>query len=140
MSTSGWSYAAAPLLAWVVAGALKFVINSWQARAAAYDRIGLGGMPSTHTAIVVTILVLIGLRDGIGTAVFGIAATLALIVVIDAMDLRRKIGLQAAHLQRLFPEDEGCRGLRVRTGHSPAEIIAGMVVGAACALFLNLVG
>jgi acid phosphatase family membrane protein YuiD len=140
MSGVGWTYAAAPLLAWVAAGSAKFLINSWKARTAAYDRIGLGGMPSTHTAIVITMLVLTGLREGIATAWFGIAATLALIVVIDAMDLRRKIGLQAAHLQRLFPEDEGCRRLRARTGHTPAEILGGIAVGSACAVFLQLIG
>lgn len=138
--SQSWTYAAAAPFAWVVAGSLKFLLNSWRSRRPAYAAIGLGGMPSTHTTIVVTMLVLTGLREGIASACFGVAATLALIVVIDAMDLRRRIGLQAAQLQRLFPEDEECRRLRVRTGHSPAEVLGGIAVGTACAVLLDLIG
>ncbi|MDP9348606.1 MAG: divergent PAP2 family protein [Gemmatimonadota bacterium] len=77
----------APLVGWLMAGSLKFVINSVRSRRLAWDLIGYGGMPSTHTAIVTTTAFLVGLKEGWTTPVFSIAATVAFIVVIDALSL-----------------------------------------------------
>jgi hypothetical protein len=138
MNGLSWTYPVAPILAWLTAGSLKFLLNSVKARGPALKEVGLGGMPSTHTTIVVTMAALVGLQEGFRTAWFGVAATLAMIVMIDAMDLRRRIGQHAAHLQRLFPDDEGCRALRIRVGHSPLEVLGGVVTGVLCAAVLHL--
>jgi hypothetical protein len=129
-------YPAAPAVGYLAAGCLKFAVNCLRERRLAFDLIGLGGMPSTHTTIVVTAAALVGLREGIGSPVFAVALTLAVIVVIDAMDLRRKIGKHAAALRRLYPDDLEVQKLRERMGHSPAEVLAGVATGAVCGAVL----
>lgn len=129
------AYAIAPLLAYLLAGALKFLVNSIRLRRLATAEIGLGGFPSTHSAIVSSVLALVALREGISSPAFGVALALTLVVVIDAVDLRRKLGRHAAAinaLQRASPGAE--QPLRERTGHSLAEVLGGFAVGASSAL------
>lgn len=132
--TADWVYPAAPFLAWLVAGALKFALNSWRARAPAFTQVGLGNFPSNHSTIVSTIAALIGLRDGLGP-LFGLALALAFIVVLDALDLRRKLGRHAAAINALT-QAAGERALREKLGHTPAEVAGGVVLGLALGALL----
>ena len=118
-------YLLAPFLAWFLAGSLKFLINCLQQKRLAFDLIGYGGMPSNHSAIVVTMLALIGTDVGLDAPVFGLAVTLTFIVLLDATSLRRAVGRQAQAINRLAPES----GLRERMGHSQAEVAAGALLG-----------
>ena len=129
------AYALTPMLAWLVAGGLKFAINCVQARRLAFDLIGYGGLPSNHSAIVTSMATLVALREGVGHPAFGVAVTLAFIVVLDANGLRRQVGKQAAALNALG----GDRVLRERMGHSRFEILAGIAVGAAVAAAVHAV-
>lgn len=129
------AYALTPMLAWPVAGGLKFAINCVQARRLAFDLIGYGGLPSNHSAIVTSMATLVALREGVGHPAFGVAVTLAFIVVLDANGLRRQVGKQAAALNALG----GDRVLRERMGHSRLEILAGIAVGAAVAAAVHSV-
>src|SRR5688572_13118625 len=89
------AYVIAPFLGWLVAGSLKLAINSLRSRRLAWDQLGLGGLPSTHTAVVSSTAILIGLRAGLNTALFAVAVTLAIIVILDALHLRREVGAHA---------------------------------------------
>jgi uncharacterized protein len=122
------TYAAAPIVGYLGAGTLKFAINSITARRLAFGKIGMGGIPSTHTTIVTSATALAGFRAGIDTPLFSLAVAVMMIVVIDAMDLRRKIGQHASALRRLMPDGSGME-LRERIGHSAIEIFAGVVLG-----------
>lgn len=128
------SYVITPLLAWLLAGCSKFAINSLRAQRLAFDLIGYGGMPSNHSAIVGSMAVLIALREGIAHPAFGVALTLAFIVLLDASSLRRQVGLHAQAINALSTSPAG-GGLRERMGHSRSEIAAGLLVGA-CAAWL----
>jgi len=134
------SYIVAPFLGWLVAGSLKFVINSIRARSLAFGLIGYGGMPSTHTTIVTTTAMLVGLNEGWNTPFFAIAVTLGFIVVLDAVSLRRQIGSHAVALNRLTAGDPTRKSVRERIGHHWTEVLGGFVVGSACALALHLHG
>ena len=134
---SGWAYAVAPLAAWFTAGGLKFAVNSLRARRLAFDLIGYGGMPSNHSAIVSSMAALIALREGVGSAAFGVALTLALVVMMDANGLRRQVGRQAERINRAMPPGEGERPLRERMGHTRPEIVAGILTGLAVAWAVN---
>ncbi len=123
-------YLITPFMAWLFAGILKFLINSAKARKWAFDLIGNGGMPSNHSAIVASTATLIGLKEGIQHPAFGVAITLAFIVILDAKSLRRAVGAHAQRLNQLQPEQ---LALRERMGHTPFEILAGLFVGAAVA-------
>lgn len=121
------SYAAAPLLAWLTAGSLKFLINGLRERRLAFDLIGYGGLPSNHAAIVSATATLIALREGLDHPAFGVAVTLAFIVLLDAGGLRRHVGRHAERINRLSDAETP---LRERIGHSKVEMAAGIVTGA----------
>ena len=80
---------------------------------------------------------LIGMSEGWRSPAFGIALTVALVVIIDALGLRRQLGAHAAALNSLIGEP-GQR-LRERMGHSILEVAAGVSVGGACALVLRTI-
>lgn len=127
-----YSYALTPLLAWLLAGCSKFAINSVRARRLAFDLIGYGGMPSNHSAIVCSMAVLIALKEGIAHPAFGVAVTLAFIVLLDASSLRRQVGLHAEAINTLSAATPS-KPLRERMGHSRSELLAGFLVGSLAA-------
>jgi acid phosphatase family membrane protein YuiD len=129
-----WIYIITPFSAWVIAGGVKFLINSIKSRTLAFGQIGYGGMPSSHSAIVCSVAAMTAFREGVESSVFVVALTLAFIVMMDAMDLRRKIGQHAERLNLLssdFPK------LRERVGHSPIEVLAGALTGTLTAVLIH---
>jgi hypothetical protein len=134
------SYVLTPFAAWLVAGVSKFIINSIKAKQLAFGLIGYGGMPSNHSAIVSSTATVIALREGIGHPAFGVAITLAFIVMLDAQSLRRQVGKHAAAINKLAEGTAaGHQPLRERMGHSRWEIAAGVVVGVVVAVVVNMV-
>jgi len=129
-----YSYALTPFLAWLVAGVLKFIINSIKAKQLAFGLIGYGGLPSNHSAIVSSMATLIALKEGIAHPAFGIAITLAFIVILDANSLRRQVGKHAVAINQLTAGVSGHQSLRERIGHTRVEIAAGIAVGIAVAV------
>jgi hypothetical protein len=134
-----FSYALTPFLAWLVAGVLKFTINSIEAKKLAFGLIGYGGLPSNHSAIVSSMAALIAFKEGIGHPAFGVAVTLAFIVMLDANSLRRQVGKHAGAINRLAGSSNNHDALRERMGHSRLEIAAGILVGIAVAFTTNVI-
>lgn len=130
MFVNYYSYLITPFLAWLIAGCLKFLINSVKAKKLAFGLIGYGGLPSNHSAIVSSMVALIVFRNGINTPAFGVALTLAFIVILDANSLRRAVGKQAAAINQLAKNTAEIDLLRERMGHTKLEIFAGILVGA----------
>lgn len=133
------TYAIAPLVGWLVGGGLKFLVNTLRAGAPAFAQIGYGGLPSTHTTVVTTTAALVGFREGPGSAAFGVAVALAFVVVLDAMDLRRRLEGHARALNRLEAA-AGRPPLREHLGHRPIEVAAGVLTGCACGWVLSRLG
>jgi uncharacterized protein len=130
MRAADWIYAAMPFVAWFVAGVLKFCINSARAGRLAFDLMGYGGLPSNHSTIVTSMAALVGFREGVGHPAFGVAVTVAFIVMLDANSLRRRVGEQAVAINRLLEHTVGSPTvLRERVGHTKVEITAGLVLG-----------
>ena len=136
MTTWDLVYPATPLMAWLVAGSLKFMVNSIKAKRWAIDLIGYGGMPSTHSTIVSSMASLVALREGIGHPAFGVALTLAFIVMLDAASLRRQVGQHAEAINKLARGHQ-LKPLRERVGHHKIEIAAGALVGMCVALIID---
>lgn len=131
-----WLYLFTPFCAWVVAGGLKFLVNSIKSKRLAFHQIGYGGMPSSHSAIVCSVASIVAFREGIESSSFVVAIALAFIVMMDAMDLRRKIGQHAERLNQLAPD---LPKLRERVGHSPVEVLAGVLTGIFTATLIHLI-
>jgi acid phosphatase family membrane protein YuiD len=130
-----WIYIITPFSAWVIAGGLKFLINSIKSRQLAFHQIGYGGMPSSHSAIVCSVAAMTAFREGVESSVFVVALTLAFVVMMDAMDLRRKIG---QHAERLNLLSSDLPKLRERVGHKPVEVLAGVLTGIITATLIHL--
>lgn len=132
-----FSYALTPFLAWLVAGVSKFAINSFKAKKLAFGLIGYGGFPSNHSAIVSSMAALIALKDGMGTPAFGVAVTLAFVVMLDANSLRQQVGKHATVINKLAADTADHQALRERMGHTRWEIAGGIAVGIAVAAMVN---
>jgi len=119
-------------LGWVVAQGLKYVFAVIKTK-----RIGnfrqfytSGNMPSSHSACVVGLATVVGLKDGTGSALFGIAFLLACIVMYDAVMVRRSSGEQGLAIQELIKLGKAKIVLpRAAKGHTPAEVLVGAALG-----------
>ena len=129
------SYLAAPVLTWMVVGPIKFLITSARQRRLAFDLVGNGGFPSNHSAVVSCMATLIAVREGIDHPAFGVAVTLAFIVMVDANSLRQHVGRHAEAINRLAAG--GARPLRERMGHTLVEIGGGICTGIAVGFGIN---
>ena len=122
-------YLLTPVLTWLVVGPVKFLVNSARQRRWAFNLVGNGGFPSNHSAVVTSMATLIALREGMSDPAFGVAVTLAFVVMIDANSLRQHVGRQAAAINRLAADASGHPPLRERMGHTLVEIGGGIVTG-----------
>lgn len=135
-------YLITPFVAWLVAGISKFLINSIKAKQLAFGLVGYGGLPSNHSAIVSSMVFLIAFQEGVTHPAFGVAVTLAFIVLLDANSLRQQIGKQAKAINQLNKTSNlndkalSDKPLRERMGHTRVEILAGVVVGGIVAYVL----
>jgi acid phosphatase family membrane protein YuiD len=130
-------YLVTPLLTWLVVGPIKFLINSARQRRWAFNLVGNGGFPSNHSSVVTSMATLIALREGMGHPAFGVAVTLAFIVMIDANSLRQHVGRQAVAINRLAGDDARHTRLRERMGHTLVEIAGGIGTGIAMGFLIN---
>lgn len=86
-----------------------------------------GGMPSTHSAFVTSLLIVIWHTIGAESVEFAIAFVFAIIVWYDAMSSRRAIGEQASVLNRM----QKWKHFSERVGHSGRQVLGGIIFGAA---------
>jgi uncharacterized protein len=137
--TMDLSYALTPFFTWLLAGTMKFCINSIRVRQWAFALVGYGGLPSNHSAMVSSMAALIAFKQGIDQPAFGVALTLAFIVILDANSLRRQVGKQATAINKLAIADQRHVPLRERMGHTRIEIGAGIALGIAVAAVVNMI-
>lgn len=126
-----------PVVAWFIAGTLKFIINRFRFGKDARAYIGNGGFPSNHTTVVTTITWLIGLREGFDSSMFGLGVALVMIVIFDATGLRRYVGKHAEKINSL--DLNSTAQLRERIGHTKVEVIGGIVLGVVLGYLIYLV-
>jgi acid phosphatase family membrane protein YuiD len=135
-------YLLAPILAWAIAQAAKVTLTSVRER-----RLNLrvlaqtGGMPSSHSAIVMGLTTAVGKYAGLSSASFAIALIFTFVVLYDAAGLRRAAGRQAEVLNRLVEDLVHMRGvqearLRELLGHTPTEVLVGALIGLVVGLIL----
>lgn len=134
-------YILAIIAAWLVSQGAKYLIITVKQRSFKDLRqlYLSGNMPSAHSASVVALCVLIGLRDGIETGLFGLAALFAGVVMYDAIMVRRSSGEQGVALQKLIKEQKSAIPLpRAAKGHTPVEVLVGAVLGGVIGLVVFL--
>lgn len=134
-------YFIAIIAAWLIAQGVKYILVAIKNRS--FDHIRQlylsGNMPSAHSATVTALVVVIGLRDGLDSGLFGLAALFAGIVMYDAMMVRRSSGEQGIAIQQLIKERKSKIQLpRAAKGHTPLEVLAGSVLGVCIGLVVFL--
>ena len=102
-----------------------------------------GGMPSSHTAFVASLVTAVGLHEGVNSAAFAVALVFMLIVMRDAIGLRREIGRNAVLTNTITKEVFKNKKnqpplLRERVGHTIPEVIGGLLVGCSLTVVLYL--
>lgn len=93
---------------------------------------GMGGMPSTHSALVASITTLIYLNYGITSPLFSISLIFSLIVIYDSMGIRYESGKQAKTINNIL----GTK-LKEPLGHKPIETLIGVLFGIVLSIILN---
>ena len=131
------------VICWFVAQALKVVFTYIVERKWDFSRFfGLGGMPSSHSAVVCGLATAVGLAEGFYSSGFAVAVILACVVMTDAAGVRRAAGKQAALLNRIVQDMiANGRGLTYETlkellGHSPFEVTIGALLGVLLAVLI----
>lgn len=128
------------LLAWFVAQVLKTLINFILLGKLQLERMwGDGGMPSAHSATVCAMVIATARSEGFGSAIFAVAAVVAIITMHDAMGVRRETGEQAKVLNKMIEQSIDVTEknapflqnmhLKEMVGHTPLQVLAGFVVG-----------
>ena len=124
-----------PILLWFLIQLFKLIYDLVTTKKFNFKRIlGAGGMPSSHSAVVVSLATLIGKYEGVNTAIFAVSLVFAAIVMYDACGVRRAAGRQAALLNKII-ETPGLTGVQVRErlvealGHTPVQVFVGALIG-----------
>lgn len=125
----------AVLIAWLLAQVLKIPTEYLRSRRWLWTMFfAAGGMPSSHTALMVSGTLAVGLYYGFDQPLFGIAVAATMIIAHDAAGVRRQAGKHAERINLLF--DELLHGhmwsedeLKEVVGHTPLEVIGGIILG-----------
>lgn len=140
-------YLITSLSSWFIAQLLKVIINAIVNKKLSLERlVGDGGMPSAHSATYSCMAMTAALVYGVGSFEFAVTAMLATVVMHDAMGVRLETGKQAVVINemiRLF-EELGDKHVSVEkklkefVGHTPLQVLCGMILGIALAVLYNL--
>ncbi|MCD6576922.1 MAG: divergent PAP2 family protein [Anaerolineaceae bacterium] len=132
----------AALSAWAVGQFLKFPLDYLLNKRWNWGiMLSSGGMPSSHSALVTAVALSIGFRDGFDTSVFALSVAIAMVIIYDAAGVRRQAGIHAERINeimknfienRIFPEED----LKEMLGHTPFEVITGVLLGVLVSLIL----
>jgi hypothetical protein len=130
----------AAVSSWIISQFIKTLITIFTNTVSSFKDIcellfwKTGGMPSSHSALVSSVSTTIGFRCGIGSDLFIFSCCFALVVIRDAVGVRRSSGLQARALNELGAKMSAkfkyqFKPVKEIQGHRPMEVLAGILLG-----------
>lgn len=132
-----------PLLSGLTAQIIKFFIKSNKQKFSFKNILAYSGMPSGHSAIIISLATIIGLEEGFSSPLFAVCAVLAIIVIRDALGIRRYLGEHGRVLNVLVKDlgndhvlDQKYPRLLEKIGHTPLQVLIGSLIG----FFISLTG
>lgn len=130
------------ILAWAVAQVIKTGINIIEMRKFDPERlVGAGGMPSSHSATVCSLVTAVGMQYGLDTYEFAMAAVLAIIVMYDAINVRQEAGKHAKWINiinaTMDPNIRIDKKFKEYLGHTPFQVIVGGIIGIVVAVLVH---
>lgn len=130
-----YRYLIVPFVTWFCVQTFKVLWELATTKKFNFKRIiGAGEMPSSHTAIVVSITTMVGRSQGINSVIFAVSLIFSLVVMYDACGVRRQAGKQARILNDIV-NTPGLSTVQVgeklveALGHTPLQVIVGAIVG-----------
>ena len=133
------------ILSWFIAQAIKVISIVVKYRRLDFRRfIGSGGMPSSHTSLVMALSTAVGITEGFTSTVFAVSIIMSLVVMYDAAGVRRAAGQQAKILNMIVEEWENKnftgteKKLKELLGHTPVEVFAGALLGIGIAILRHV--
>jgi uncharacterized protein len=125
----------AGITAWALAQVIKVPLFYFQTRKWNWALLfTTGGMPSSHSALMTATTLAIGLYYGLDHPTFALGVALTMIVTYDAAGVRQQAGIHAQRINVIFgelmhghPINE--RDLREVLGHTPLEVVGGILLG-----------
>ena len=133
------------LSSWFWAQLIKTIIHAIVTKKVDFTRlVGDGGMPSGHSATVSSLAVSAAMVYGLGSFEFAIALVFAIVVCKDAMGVRLETGKQAAIINdiveafNVLTSEEKLPDAKLKefVGHTPLQVIAGILLGIVNAVLL----
>lgn len=125
-----------PVIAGLLAQSIKLFINSNEQKITYRSFIAYSGMPSGHAALVVALATIVGLEQGFSSPLFAVTLILAIIVIRDAVGIRRYLGQHGETLNALVRDlgedkllDKSYPYLLEKIGHTPLQVLVGGLIG-----------
>ena len=128
------------IVGWLLAQMSKLVIDVVRERRLnPRSLVSAGGMPSSHSTLVVALATRVGMETGLSSTLFALASIFAVVVMYDAAGVRRAVSVQARILNRMLTEmieaqQFNEQRLRELIGHTPFEVFVGGLLGAVVAV------
>lgn len=127
----------AAAIGWAAAQIIKTILNTLVTKKFNAERLlGTGGMPSSHSSTVCALATAVWIYHGPSSTEFAISAILAIIVMYDALGVRRETGKQAVIINEMIKlfEDMGSdisdeEKLKEFVGHTPFQVLMGAILG-----------
>lgn len=130
-----YKYIIVPFFVWFGIQLFKFIYDLVNSKKFNFKRLmQAGGMPSSHSGVVISLTTMIGKNVGINSPLFAVALIFSFIVMYDAAGVRRAAGKQAKLLNKIV-ETPGLTSLQVSErlvevlGHTPVQVIVGAAIG-----------
>lgn len=130
-----YKYIVIPFFVWFFIQLFKLITEIVKTKKFNFKKImQAGGMPSSHTAVVVSLTTMVGKSEGITSPIFGVSLIFAFIVMYDAAGVRRAAGKQAKILNKIV-NTPGLTGVEVSEklvevlGHTPIQVFVGALIG-----------
>lgn len=134
-------YLICPIIAFAIAQGTKIFIRSRHHRLTWHDVFAYSDMPSGHTAVVIALVVILGLKLSLSSPIFAVAFVFASIVITDALGLRNYLGQHGKTLNILVKDlkedeflDQNYPKLLEHIGHTPLQVLIGTLIGVSTSL------
>ena len=132
MFYNNYKYILVPFLLWLAIQTSKVVVDCIEKKKITLRRLlGSGGMPSSHSAVMVSITVMLGKHIGFKSPIFALACFMSLVVMQDAIGVRRQVGKQAKYLNEILMDEKTSpeEKFQEMVGHTPFQVLIGLIVG-----------
>ena len=130
-----YRYLIVPFATWFFIQLFKLIYDLVTTKKFNFKRIlGAGGMPSSHSAVVVALCTMIGKKYGVNSPIFALSIVFAFVVMYDAAGVRRAAGKQAKLLNKIVQTPgltnvEVTEKLQEVLGHTPTQVLVGALIG-----------